>query len=234
MFGFVVVVVFFIVCSSFINGLPPETTRNTTVVEQSGLLLVLVAETVHPWGAIRHLSKEALEKTYYGIWVCFRWFEGRTKKVGLCSVLGVLRKGNSVDECLNKFYKMRGMNKILKSWGNESRLKLCIHISQYRGMFGPFLWFEQWLGFVHVQTWLEIGHVFAFIFKTLCDVDILWNNLCLTPRPNMCRAAPSNIRALLRMPGWLSDAGGCFTFSLFVRVFSYLLLDSSVTTKVVT
>ena len=52
MFGFVVVVVCFIVCSCFINDLLPETTRNTTVVEQLGVLLVLVGETVHQWGAI--------------------------------------------------------------------------------------------------------------------------------------------------------------------------------------
>lgn len=135
--GFVVVVVCFIVCSCFISGLSPESMRSTTVVEQSGLLLVLVGETVHGWGAMQHLSKEALGKTYCGILACFRWFVGRTKKVGLCCLLDVLRKDDPINDCLNKFSKM-GEWKKLKRWGNESWLKLCTVISQHRGMFGHF------------------------------------------------------------------------------------------------
>lgn len=137
MFGFVVVVICFIVCSCFINGLPPESMRNTAVVEHSGLFLVLVGETVHEWGAMRHLSKAALGKTYCGVQACCRWFAGMTKKVGLCCLLDILRRCDPINECLNKFNKL-GEWKKFKKWGNESRLKLCTVISQHRGMFGHF------------------------------------------------------------------------------------------------
>lgn len=37
-----------------------------------GLLQVVVGETAHQWGTVRHFSKEALEKTYYGNQASFR------------------------------------------------------------------------------------------------------------------------------------------------------------------
>ena len=111
-------------------------------LDQLGLSLVVLKETTQQWGII-HLSKEALEKIY-GIQTSFRWFRGRLEKVELCSVLDAFRRENSVNEYLKK--------SSLWAKGKESRLKRCVHISQYRGMFDHLGNLNSVHVFAHIQT----------------------------------------------------------------------------------
>lgn len=73
-------------------------------------------------------------------------------------MLDALRRDNSVNEYLKK--------SSLWTKGKESRVKLYVHVSQYRGMFDHLGDLNSVHVFAHILQTLQSGHVF---FLDPCD-----------------------------------------------------------------
>lgn len=78
--------------------------QSPPVFEQIGF--IAHGEGEHLSGALGYLSKRILERTYYRIWACVRWFRGQFKEMGVDSGLEAIREEShkSVIEYLNSYY----------------------------------------------------------------------------------------------------------------------------------